>query len=304
MAGEPYWIGLKPKSVYSPSGLLITLGFIAVALASLAAYWLSRQLLRPLTELRAAADRLNLSASPEPLREDGLDEIAGLSRSFNAMTERLRGIEANRALVLAGISHDLRSPLTKLRLGLEMADIDDRDLRESTIRQVDTIETVLSRFLQFARGFDAEPVETVALAGVFATLRADHADAGVQAEMPPLDVTFLARPVALRRALGNLVENALRYGRAPVRLAWRREGEALVISVIDQGEGFAEEDTELFLKPFVRGDAARQPDAAHMPGTGLGLAMVDQIVRLHGWRLAFNRSAVGFEATIMIPNRA
>ncbi|ESQ73986.1 ATP-binding protein [Asticcacaulis sp. AC402] len=306
LAGQPYWIGLKPKSVFAPTGLIATLMLIAVGLASLPAYWLSRQLLQPLTDLRSAADRLNLSAHPEPLREDGLDEIAGLSRSFNAMTGRLREIEANRALVLAGISHDLRTPLTKLRLGLEMAGIADPALRESTLRQVETIERILSRFLQFARGFDAEPAEAVRLADLFAALRADYADTGLQVVPPPPGMTVMARPIALHRALGNLIENALTYGRPPVRLSWRWEGEGqdasgLLLSVLDQGEGFGEGEAELYVKPFVCGDAARQPQGGAAPGTGLGLAMVDQIVRLHGARLVFCRRDGGFEAAIVLP---
>lgn len=300
MGDAPYWIGLKSAPFFAPTGMILWLGVIAIGLASTAAVWLSRQLLRPLEALRNATDRIHLSEKPEMLDEQGLVEIADLSRSFNRMTRRLTEIEANRAMVLAGISHDLRTPLAKLRLALDMAEIKDVDLRDSTNRQVETIERILSQFLLFARGFEAEAVEPVALNALMRSVADNYAQPGIEISLAEPTPVLSMRPEAVRRLLSNLIENALRYGAPPVTLfAEMREGH-MVFGVRDHGPGIAAEKAELLLQPFVRGDEARQPATGCLPvaGVGLGLAMAQQIVRLHGWRLTFAHTGEGFEVGV------
>ncbi|BEV10550.1 HAMP domain-containing protein [Asticcacaulis sp. DW145] len=300
LGGTPYWIGLKSTPFYAPTGMIIWLGVIAVCLASAAAVWLSRQLLRPLEALQNATDRVYVSEKPQMLEEQGLVEIAELSRSFNRMTGRLTEIEDNRALVLAGISHDLRTPLAKLRLALDMASIADTDLRLTAERQVESIERILSQFLVYARGFEAEVVEPFSLNALISLAAADYAQAGVEISLPDTEQILTGRCEALRRLLCNLIENALRYGQAPVTVfAIIAEG-GLRFGVRDQGEGFRPEQAELLTKPFVRGDEARQPVAGQVSvaGVGLGLAMAQQITRLHGWELTFKQTARGFEVAI------
>jgi len=301
LGGEPYWIGLKSKPFYAPTGMILWLGVIAVCLASAAAFWLSRQLLRPLEALRNATDRIHLSEKPEMLDEEGLVEIADLSRSFNRMTRRLSEIEDNRTLVLAGISHDLRTPLAKLRLALDMAAIPDTELRDSANRQVETIERILSQFLLFARGFEAEAVGTVRLNALIAALAKDYAETPLRLSLTESDPELRARPEALRRLLSNLIENALRYGHPPVTVFTALRNGGVTFGVRDCGPGIPADKVELLLKPFVRGDEARQPATGQVPvaGVGLGLAMAHQITRLHGWRLELVRTGEGFEAAII-----
>ncbi|WAC47269.1 ATP-binding protein [Asticcacaulis sp. SL142] len=300
LGDDPYWISFKPRAFTAPNGVIIVLGVIAVALSSAMAYWLSRKLVRPLEDLRVATDELHLSSGPPALREDGPAEIAALSRSFNAMTARLNQADADRTLVLAGISHDLRTPLAKLRLVLDMADIEDADLRASAGRQIDTIERILSQFLQFARGYEQEPKGLIAAGSFMNDLGRDYIDRDVYFEASP-GLVFTGRREALRRAVINLIENALRYGAVPVEVSACAVAGDIILTVRDQGAGFGADEAALYRQPFVRGDDARQPHLSEATGgTGLGLAMVDQIAVLHGGQLEFERSDNGFETRLVL----
>jgi two-component system osmolarity sensor histidine kinase EnvZ len=303
LGGEPYWISVKSPPLMGPTGLLLVCALLTFGTALVAAGLLSSRLLRPLNSLRAATETYQLSGPSAPLHEDGPLEIAALSRSFNHMTDRLAKADFDRSLILAGISHDVRTPLAKLKLAFEMMDCNDDELRASAQRQIDSIDRILSQFLMFARGFEAEPISTVHLPTLFNALMAEYGGPGLILIGPIPDAPFHGRPEALRRALMNLIENALRYGATPVELSCHAETGYWAVHVRDHGGGVPENQLPTLTEPFVRGDSARQPvsDAAiPTSGTGLGLAMVDRIAQMHGGSLTLRNLDHGFEAVLSL----
>ena len=301
LGGAPYWISVKSPPLLGPTGLLLAGAASTFGLALLSAALLSNRLLRPLNALRDATERYRLAAPAPPLREDGPLEIADLSRSFNDMTARIAKADADRSLILAGISHDVRTPLAKLKLAFEMMTCDDEALTASAQRQIDRIDAILSQFLMYARGFDTEPVTKVSLPDLFTPVLAEYGPLGVVMAAPLPNGILHGRPEALHRALINLVENALHYGAAPVELTCRQTPDGWQVRVRDHGRGVPETQIASLTQPFVRGDSARQPlpDPALAPnGTGLGLAMVKQIARLHGGELSLRNLSDGFEAVL------
>nr|WP_246733932.1 ATP-binding protein [Oharaeibacter diazotrophicus] len=201
-------------------------------------------------------------------------------------------------MVLAGISHDVRTPLTKLRLALSMMHAEDRALMDAAERQIDAMERILSQFLTFARGFAAEPPAAISVRDLLDAFDARYGAEGVVVAPPDADATLQGRPEALRRALANLVDNALRYGAAPVGLEADVRDDRIRFVVSDAGEGIAPDEVDRLRQPFVRGDAARSADGT---GTGLGLAIVDEIARLHGGEVVYARADGRFRATLDLP---
>ena len=231
-------------------------------------------------------------ATPPPLATDGPDEIARVARSFNAMSARLAAQEAERTFMLAGISHDLRTPLAKLRLELAMVQGITPDAEAAMARQFDRLDTMLTQFLDFARGVDGEPVQEIKVAELLDGLSLPVALAGDEALM------VHAPPVALARAISNLVRNAMLYGRAPIIARLTAEATMARIAIEDQGDGVPEAVLGTLARPFVRGDAARASDG----GTGLGLAIAEHIASGLGGGLTLrNRVGGGFVAELAIP---
>jgi two-component system osmolarity sensor histidine kinase EnvZ len=213
------------------------------------------------------------------------------------MAGDLASLERERATVLAGISHDLRTPLSRLRLGLELSGADRASFAAMT-QDIDEIDAVIGQFLDYARGVNEERVAGD-LAVLLRDLAADYARRGRRvaaevSEVPPLAFA----PQALRRAIANLVENALRHAGEPVELRARSEGANAVVEVLDRGPGIPESEAERLKQPFTRLDASR----AGTPGAGLGLAIVERIVRSHAGRFELApRIGGGLCARIVLP---
>jgi two-component system osmolarity sensor histidine kinase EnvZ len=204
--------------------------------------------------------------------------------------------EAERALLLAAVSHDLRTPLARLRLSLAMMHRAETDLLESAGRQVDYIEAMLAQFLDFARGFDSETPEEVALMPL---LSAAAHTSGIGSQLVidvPAGLTACVRAVALERAVANLLANAERHGGTPVRLVATRSDDKLLICVEDSGPGFDPADADVLCRPFARGNVARTGG-----GSGLGLAIIQRIAAAHGGTVSFSRQIGLFRVTIELP---
>lgn len=294
---DPYWISVRSPPVMGPTGMVFAAALVAFLLALIAAANLNAKVLRPLTDLRAATEGYGQSAPSAPLREDGPREIAELSHSFNLMTARLAKADADRSLILAGISHDVRTPLAKLKLAFEMMSRDDAELAASAQRQIDHIDRILSQFIMFARGFEAEPVTRTDLSELISAIAADYGDRGVTFTPAATAVMVPARPEALRRAVTNLVENALNHGRPPVVVDIEPAEGFWRILVRDHGPGVAAELLATITQPFVRGDTARGPSSG---GTGLGLAIAERVAWLHGGTLNLRPLPNGFEAALTL----
>jgi two-component system osmolarity sensor histidine kinase EnvZ len=252
-------------------------------LALMGALAIQRHLNRPLERVVAAAGELARGAAPHPLPEDGPSETASLARSFNQLVASLTRADRERALMLAGVSHDLRTPLAKLRLGVEIVrDRIEPELVASMERSVAEMDSIVGQFLDFARSAADEPAvsgDLNALARDVAAACADHGQT-VQLDLgtPP---ALRMRPQALRRAIVNLVENAFRHGRAPVRLRTGRDAGWAWIDVLDDGDGIAADQVDALRQPFRRAGSSR----SGAPGAGLGLAIVERIAREHGGTL-------------------
>ncbi|MFO1324934.1 MAG: ATP-binding protein [Burkholderiales bacterium] len=283
-AGTPYWIGVPvppraPAEEFPTRALAWTL--VVLAFLLVAAYVFARYLARPLRELTAAVDRVGRGEAPPPLPESGPSEIAAVNRGFNAMAANLRRIEQDRAVLLAGVSHDLRTPLARLRLGVEMGPGDDT-VRTGMVADIEEMDRIVGQFLDFARTDMATPLEAGDLDAVVGACVERYARAGKP-------VTFVAGGVpafplhatAVSRLVANLIDNALAYGAPPVEVATSLRDGVPTLDVADRGAGIAADDVERLKQPFTRASESRaRADGA--AGAGLGLAIVDQIARLHG----------------------
>ncbi len=295
---DEYWV-IMPRLQLAPALPWFWAGWGAgVGILSILGAWVMlRHINRPLVKAAHAAAMLGRGETPPRLTEHGPHEIATLAHAFNQMADDIRTLESNRSLMLAGISHDLRTPLTRLRLATEM-NVDNPSERDAMIQDMDDMETLTRQFMDFARQDTEEPVQLIELDALFHDLYNSFAQRGKIFSFNNTRHTLPARPQALRRALVNLLENAHRYGQPPVQVRINRESHTLIISVIDHGSGLSPDELESAKQPFQRGERAR----TGAQGTGLGLAIVERIAHLHGGSLTLqNRVAGGLEAQLMLP---
>ena len=304
LEGTPYWVvlpGVLPAREFT--GTWIAASLTGALLALVGAFAIQRRLNRPLAQVVRAAGELARGAAPRPLPEDGPSETVALARSFNQLVASLAQAERERALMLAGVSHDLRTPLAKLRLGVEiLADRSEPELTASMNRSVAEMDAIVGQFLDFARSDEAEAAvdgDVDVLARSVAAASADHGRAVELALGHPPRVRL--REQALRRCVTNLVENAFRHGRPPVSLRTGADAGSVWIEVSDQGDGIAPADAEALKQPFRRA----QPARSGAPGAGLGLAIVERLVRVHGGRFELLANAPrGLRARISLPREA
>jgi two-component system osmolarity sensor histidine kinase EnvZ len=300
---DVYWVAL-PRERIERHFPLQWLGWGAAALLlSLAGAWLIVfRVTRPLKALETAAAEIGRGRRPKPVAEQGPEEIRTLARNFNQMSTDLARLDDDRALILAGISHDLRTPLTRLRMGIEMS-ADDEATRQGMIADVEEMDRSIGQFLDFARTDHGEnPAQTdlaALLEDLVAQYRFRNADVRLGISARPV---LPLRSKAIRRAVGNLIDNALRHagsGRL-VELSLTVGADTATIDVCDRGPGIPPEEAERLKLPFTRLAEART-DAM---GTGLGLAIVDRIVRAHGGTLdLLPREGGGLIARLKLPQR-
>ena len=277
-------------------------GVLALALAIAAAYVIVSHVSRPLRSLAAAAGEIGRGRTPPPLAETGPDELRTLAHAFNDMSRDLSRLEQDRALILAGVSHDLRTPLARLRLGIEMSS-NDETLREGMQGDIEEMDRIIGQFLDFARLDGGEATAEVDLAAVIEDAAGRYARLGhdVRASSTPLQLQ--GKALMLRRAVANLVDNALRYGSlegrpAQVEVALRREDGHALIEVLDRGPGIPESERERLKQPFTRLEQARSGGG----GSGLGLAIVDRVAQVHGGRFELQgRPGGGLAARLRLP---
>ncbi len=308
---DEYWVRLRRDRLQSPvPWQWFGWGLLAVVLALVGAYLLVRRITRPLRALAAATHAVGRGAVPPALAEEGASEIAEVSRAFNQMARDLKTQEQNRALILAGISHDLRTPLARLRLGVEMSP--DAGLRDGMVGDIEQMDQVIGQFLDFARsGRDeaAAPAE-IDLVPLGEQLAREYAAQGRQLALTGARAPLMmaARVAALRRALVNLIENAFKYGGAEpqVSLALGASERFAIIEVLDRGQGIPLADVERLKQPFTRLDDARgSADGttdSTQGGSGLGLAIVERVARQHGGSLELlPREGGGLCARLSLP---
>ncbi|NYZ13324.1 HAMP domain-containing protein [Azospirillum sp. RWY-5-1] len=269
-----------------------------VAVVAALSLWAARRLTAPLAGFAAASERLGVDGEAAPLAEVGPRELRTATRAFNLMQERLRRFVADRTQMLAAISHDLRTPLTRLRLRAEL--VEDPEMQRKMLADLDEMEQMIKATLAFARD-DAqkEPRGPLDLADLLQSLCDDRVDAGCDATYQgPGHLTVDGRPVALRRALANLMDNAIAYG-GGCRVGLAAEVGNARITIDDDGPGIPVEEAEKVFAPFYRLERSRSRDTG---GVGLGLSTARTILRRHGGDVTLaNRPEGGLRATVLLP---
>ena len=289
-----------PDRLHGPPRLIAFVGVIAVVALGLAglAIVISRRVTAPLGRFSAAAQRLGTDVDAPPMEETGPTEIREAAEAFNQMQRRIRRFVEDRTRMLAAVSHDLRTMLTRFRLRAEY--IDDNEQRTKALADLAEMQAMLDATLSFARDdAAAEPRTSVDLSSVLQTLCDDLADAGQKvAYEGPQRVTIGCRPAALGRALANLIDNAVKYG-GEADVAMSDSADEVVVRVADRGPGIPEADREKVFAPFYRLEASRSRDTG---GTGLGLALARNIVRGHGGDITLeDRDGGGLVARVTLP---
>lgn len=285
-----------PPAILGPS--LLSLALV------LGALWFGlRRITDPLRRLARAADSFGLEAPPPAMPGTGPREVQALAEALVRMQARLSGMIAERTQMLAALGHDLRSPITALRLRAEM--VDDDETRERMVASLDEMQEMVETTLAFARGVSPDqPLEPVDLGAMLSDLAAELSRSGAPVGVVDAEPAVLAlKRVPIRRALRNLLENAQRYG-GGARVSLRRgpeavEPEAVEIAIDDDGPGIPEPDLERVFAPFTRLETSRSRETG---GTGLGLSIARAILRAHGGEVRLsNRPGGGLRATVRLP---
>lgn len=280
---------------YSPELLIAWIFGIPLLTISIV-LTLVRQLNRPLKRLQLAANSYSKYGKAPYLEiNHGPLEIRQVNQSFNQMISTLQQIEQDRKIMMAGISHDLRTPLTRIRLSAEMMS-GDEFLKEGLIYDVDDMDAILDQFISYMRDGSDEPLQETDVNALLQEVMIQFKPLDLRfeaTELPPIQ----AHTMSLKRVIGNLVNNAKRYGAEPIELSAQIENQELMIRIADHGEGIPESQVEALMQPFVRGETART-----IQGSGLGLAIVKRIVDIHEGHIDIrNHENGGLEVKIYLP---
>ncbi len=297
-------VGLAASRIGSqPFAAFFVALLLGMALAVAVAVWLARRLTRPLAELEAASALIGQGGHPIRLPETGPRELVALSTRFNAMAQQVQDLLNARTTLLAGVSHDLRTPLARMRLALEMLkDGPDMALITRLERDIDQLNLLIGHVLNLARGLAHEAPVRTHLVEFLTQIAADFSTPA-----SPVSVTCPAgdcdvAPTALQRAIGNLLQNAQRYAPGqPVTLVAELDAQGCHIGVLDRGPGIAPDQLQAVFEPFHRLDGSRSPTTG---GSGLGLTIVKELARANGWQVRLQaREGGGLAAWLDLPKQ-
>ncbi|MEP1385112.1 MAG: two-component system sensor histidine kinase EnvZ [Paraglaciecola sp.] len=259
-----------------------------------------RRLNRPLQALQDAALLVGKGLVPKPLKEEGSTELIAVTRAFNQMSKGIKQLEDDRALLTAGISHDLRTPLTRIRLASEMLPEDQEWIKEGIVHDIEDMNEIIDQFIDYVRQDQQECMENGNLNDLIkeaVQARNIEENHDIKLNLKPLPNTLIRR-VALKRVLDNLIENAYRYGSNNIEIssAHNKKNNQLYFSVRDFGPGIPDDCIQSLFEPFTQGDKARGS-----LGSGLGLAIIKRIVDMHSGHVTLeNHPEGGLIATIFI----
>ena len=308
--GDEYWLMLDRERLRGLTGFQ-WLGWASLVslLSLLGAAIISSLINLPLSRLTAAARDIAKGKQPAPLPEKGPIEIIEANRSFNQMVDDLKQVESDRAVILAGISHDLRTPLARMQLEVEMANLSD-EAREGIQSDIGQMDAIIGQFLDYAKPTETSSFTDVDLSGLLLDMTREAMrlpDVKINASIAE-GAHAMGNPTDLRRVLNNLIENARRYGKTPdsdvteidiaCHVRTSHGVKKVIIEVQDHGTGVPAEKIEQLMKPFTRLDTAR----GQANGAGLGLAIVDRVLLRHGAELQVrNREGGGLAFQISLP---
>lgn len=260
--------------------------------------WAARALRSPLSAFARAAESFSLNQSSPPIPETGPEEIRTAAKALNRMRERITMLMNDRTRMLAAISHDLRTPITRLRLRSEY--IEDDAQRAQTLRDLDQMQAMLESVLSLLRSGSAGSPTLVDVAALLQMICEEFSDRGhTVVYQGPGRAPLTAQPDEIRRAVTNLVENAVRFG-TKVLVTLTAANDRVIIDVADNGPGIPDERKSAMLEPFVRGEEARTMDASS--GFGLGLSIAQAVAQAHGGTLSLqDNDPRGLVVRILLP---
>lgn len=298
--GGKYWVRLSRERIERQVPLIwIGWGAFMLLLSLAGAYAIVARINRPLRELTRSAALIGRGQTPPPVNESGPAEIRTLAHAFNQMADDVRRAADDRALLLAGVSHDLRTPLSRIRLGLEMVEGGDQLLKQGMLEDIEDIDSIIGQFLDFARASgDQSQKSECDLNGLVSSVveRYQRQGKSITAQLGALP-SLNINAASMQRLIVNLIDNALRHGRPDVEIETAHTGTHARLSVLDRGPGIPDADAERMLQPFTRLNHARSTS-----GSGLGLAIVDRIVQQHGGTVQLlARAGGGLEARVELP---
>ena len=297
-----YWVKI-PLSGYQENNLeFLTFYLSSIGFLSVLGGWLfARHLNRPLKALQQAAVKVGKGDFSTKLEEEGSTEVIEVTRAFNQMSRGIAALENDRRLLMAGVSHDLRTPLTRIRLATEMMSDQDEYLREGIIYDIEDMNGIIDQFIEYLRHHKREELsceDVNALVGEVVNCELKHQRSITFKSNPSIESIPLSS-VAIRRVVTNMIENAIRYSDGDIEVLsyYNSNKKYVVIAVNDNGPGIPESELESVFEPFKQGDAARGSE-----GSGLGLAIIKRIVDMHDGKVKLeNRPEGGLSAQIYLP---
>jgi len=299
IAHEEFWMEIPSERIErSFSQLLLIWTGVVLLLALCGAYLIARQVSLPLKQLARATQQLGLGIAQHALTVQGAQEIRIVTHAFNQMSADLAAHERERALVLAGVSHDLRTPLTRIRLAAELSQ--DETLRAGLSDDVAQMDEVIQQFLDYAKLDEAEALTQLDLSELVSSIALRYPSAAHSLSLVISPKIYAdVRPQLLKRALRNLLDNAVKYGGEEIQIRLTQSTQHIILSVCDNGVGIAPAERELACRPFVRLQTAR----SNVGGAGLGLAIVERAARLHHGSLQLSENTPhGLCARIVLPS--
>ncbi len=284
-------------------------GIVVAGLSIIAAFLTATRINRPLNLLIKATEQLKKGEFPEKLPLDSVTEFKTMSQTFNEMAESLSKVDLERKVLLAGVSHDIRTPLTRLRIAIEMLSKNvSNKLQESMEEDISEIDKILSQFIDYVRGFDKEEKMTTNLNDFFDHLKNQHKILNRNIILIcnlKVPIFYDVKPISFRRLFDNLINNAFSYSQGEVLITIKKNKESISITVLDEGPGIPPEHINRLLKPFERFDTLeidKTRNPGNREGCGLGLAIVDKITKAHNGKLTIsNRPNKGLEVKITLP---
>jgi len=296
-----YWIRIPLSGLEEANFSPLTVVLMFLGLLSVIGGWLFvRQMNRPLKALQKAAQDVGRGEFPQPLAERGTTEIVAVTEAFNRMSRGIKQLEEDRNLLMAGISHDLRTPLTRIRLAAEMMSEQDEFLKDGIETDIDDMNGIIDQFIDYIRHNSKDKAELTDLNGLVRDVMQTELISGrhinfTEHTIPEVPIRF----VAMKRVLANLIQNALRYSDSDIEITSNitDDKKFVCFCVCDRGPGIPEEDMERLFQPFTQGDKARGTE-----GSGLGLAIIKRIVDTHeGEVILTNRAEGGLSAKVLLP---
>lgn len=300
-----YWVKVPLTGLDETDFSPLTFYLLMIGVLSVGGGWLfARQLNRPLKSLQQAALQVGRGEFPPPLAEHkGSTEVIAVTKAFNYMARGIRQLEQDRALLMAGVSHDLRTPLTRIRLASEMMQEPDNWIREGIINDIDDMNAIIDQFIDYLRHHKEEPGQKENLNTLVRELvQAEHLQQRrIVTELADDLPDVMLRRIAIKRLLNNLLENALRYSDGDIEIStgFERNRKRVYLQIRDHGPGIPEDQMKAMFEPFTQGDIARGSG-----GSGLGLAIIKKIVDMHHGDITLHNHAYGgLVVTVYLPQR-